>query len=238
MTTMPQVFKNETFRNFRDRESGAIFSDLEFRRCRFEVAGVSITLEPAKRSTFRRIKFVQCEQDKCIIWPGIIEDVVIDGLDTGRLLIANACAYKHVVLRGEVGNIKICRTIPWVSGPAGYLVRRQEAMDRANAEYYQGVDWALDISQAEFTSGEVEGIPPELVRRDPETQFVLRSHAIKDGRWRKVNLSGTYWSPLLDAYSKEGVGDVILIAPKAAPDFKPLLKGLIALREAGIVEPD
>jgi len=111
-------------------------------------------------------------------------------------------------------------------------------MDRANADYYKGIDWALDISQAEFTSGEVEGIPPELVRRDSETQVVLRSQAIKEGRWREVNLSGTYWSPLLDAYAKEGMGDVVLIAPKAAPDFKALLKGLMALREAGIVEPD
>jgi hypothetical protein len=177
-------------------------------------------------------------QDKCIIWPAIIEDVMVDNLDTGRLLIANACVYKHVVLRGKVGNIKICRRIPFVSGPAGYLTRRQEIMDQANAEYYRDVDWALDLSEAEFTSGEVEGIPPELVRRDPATQFVLREKAIKDGRWREVNLSGTYWSSLLDAYAREGMGDVILVAPKAAPDFKVLLKGLMMLREAGVVESD
>jgi hypothetical protein len=167
-----------------------------------------------------------------------LEDVTVEGLKTAQLFIANACAYKHVVLRGKLGDIKICRSVPWASAPAGYLPRKQEAMDRANAEYYKSVDWALDISQAEFTSGEVEGIPPELVRRDPATQFVLRAKAIKDGRWREVDLSGTYWSPLLDAYAKEGMGDVVLIAPKAASDFKALLKGLMALREAGVLEPD
>ena len=235
---MSRVFKQQEFTDFADRESGATFNDLDFYRCRFNVCNVSITHDPAKRSTFRRIKFTECSQNKCMIWPAAIEDVTVDGLDTGRLLIANACAYKHVVLRGKVGNIKVCRSVPWISAPTGYLERCQAAMDKANAEYYRGVDWALDISQAEFTSGEIEGIPPELVRRDPTTQLVLRSHAIQEGRWRHVDLSGTYWRPLLDAYQREGMGDVVLVAPKAAPDFKVLLNGLLALRDAGIVEPN
>jgi len=238
MVAMEQIFRDQKFKDFRDRDSSALFSDIEFRYCRFETCHVSMTFEPAKRSTLRRIKLIHCEQVNCNIWPAILEDVTVDGLDTGRLLIANACAYRHVVLRGNVGNIKICRWVPWISGPAGYLVRRQEAMDRANAEYYKGVDWALDISQAEFISGEVEGIPLGLVRRDPATQFVLRATAIKEGRWRGVQEARKDWHALLDAYDKKGTGDVILIAPKAAPDFKPLLAGLMALRAAGVAEPD
>jgi hypothetical protein len=237
---MTQVFKNQTFRGlgFDDRDSARVFSDLEFHECHFQSIALSITFDPSKRSTVRRVKLADCSEKGCHLWPAILEDVTVDGLKTAQLFIANACAYKHVVLRGKLGDIKICRSVPWASAPAGYLPRKQEAMDRANAEYYKSVDWALDISQAEFTSGEVEGIPPELVRRDPATQFVLRVKAIKEGRWREVDLSGTYWSPLLDAYAKEGMGDVVLIAPKAAPDFKALLKGLVALREAGVVEPD
>jgi hypothetical protein len=234
---MNRLFNGGRFTDFTLRNSDATFSDLEFQQCRFEACDVSITFDPAKRSTFKSIKFIRCSQNKCTIWPAIIEDVTVEGLETGRLLIANACAYKHVTLRGNVGNIKICRSVPFVTSlTEANLARSQNAMDQANAHYYKTVDWALDISQAEFMSGEVEGIPPELVRRDRDTQFILRRHAIKEGRWRQVEAARADWHTLLDAYDKENMDDVILIAPKAAPDFKSLLKGLIALREAGILE--
>jgi hypothetical protein len=237
---MTQLFRNQTFRGlgFDDRDSARVFSDLEFHGCHFQSIALSITFDPSKRSTVRRVKLADCSVKGCQLWPAVLEDVTVDGLKTAQLFIANACAYKHVVLRGKLGDIKICRWVPWVKAPADYLPRKQDVMDRANAEFYKGVDWALDISQAEFTSGEVEGIPPELVRRDPATQFILRSHAIKEGRWRQVEEARTDWYALLDAYDKKGTGDVVLIAPKAAPDFKALLKGLVALREAGVLEPD
>lgn len=236
---MTKAFRSQTFMDVDDRESGAIFSDLAFYRCRFERCAVSITLDPGKRSTFCRMKIVQCEEVNCGIWPAIIEDVMIDGLETGQLLIANACAYRHVVLRGKVGSIKLRRAVPYTSSvPAWGVPRVQERMDRANAEYYAKVDWALDISEAEFTSGEVEGIPLDLVRRDPETQVIVRSKAIQEGLWRQVDLSGTYRSVLLDAYARRNVSDGILVVPKAARNFKDLQRGLMALRRAGIAEPD
>lgn len=235
---MIRAFKNQTFKDFSDRESSAIYSNLEFHQCHFQSIALSITFDPGKRSTVRHVKLDDCSEKGCHLWPAILEDITVDGLRTGQLFIANACAYKHVVLHGKIGNIKICRSVPWVSSPAGYLERRQEAMDRANAEYYKSVDWALDISQAEFTSCEVEGIPPELVRRDPETQFVVRAKAIEEGHWRKVEAAREDWHVLLDTYDKKGTGDVVLIAPKRAPDFKTLLNGLRALREAGIAEQE
>lgn len=235
---MTKIYNNRKFKDFMDRDSGAVFGDLEFLGCFFETCNISMTFDPTRRSTLCGIKLVGCEQKNSGIWPAIIEDVTVDGLLTGRLLIANACAYNHVVLRGKVGNIKICRRIPWVSDVPALMARRQAAMDRANADYYKDVDWALDISQAEFTSGEIEGIPPDLVRRDPATQFILSAKAIKEGRWREVEEARADWYALLDAYEKEGMGDIVLVAPKAAPDFQTLLNGLLALREAGVVEPN
>jgi hypothetical protein len=235
---MTQVFNLQTFGRIRDRDSATVFSDLDFHKCRFDDARVSMTSSPATRSTFRRIRFYDCSQTNCAIGPAIIDDVLIEGIDGRGLLIANACAYRHVILRGRVGDIKICRRIPSVSGPAGMLLHRQQKFDKANDEFYLDVDWALDISRAEFTSGEVEGIPVHLVRRDRSTQIVVRFSAIRTGRWRQVDLSGTYWAALLSAYEKKETGDVILAAPKAAPDFEALLTGLVRLRDAGIAEQD
>jgi|GEM_PF-2637375 len=53
-----------------------------------------------------------------------------------------------------------------------------------------------------------------------------------------VDLSGTFWRPLLEFYQLHDVGDIILIAPKASKDFERQLRGLQALREAGVLDED
>jgi hypothetical protein len=235
---MTKVYHRQNFERVRDLNSAAVFDDMEFRECRFDGARVSLASSPENRSTFRGIRLFGCTHVGCAVGPAIIDNVLIEGLAGRELLIANACAYRHVVLRGSVGDIKFCRRVPSVSGPVGMLSRRQAKFDEANAEFYSNVDWALDISDAEFNSGEVEGVPVHLVRRDRSTQFVVRSSAIHACRWREVDLSGTYWPALLTAYDLKRTGDVILVAPKAAPDFERLLAGLVRLRDAGVADPE
>jgi hypothetical protein len=117
-----------------------------------------------------------------------------------------------------------------------------DAFQRANAIYYQGVDWALDISEAEFSEVDLEGIPGHLIRRDPRTQVrVTRAKAL-EGRWRTVNLSGTYWAILLEEFANDGSAQssdtVVLAAPKLARNFRTHLGALDTLRAEGIAESD
>jgi len=115
----------------------------------------------------------------------------------------------------------------------------QAAFDRANAEYYAGCDWALDISRAEFKEMDIRGIPAKLIRRDPETQVVVTRAKALEGKWRTLDLSDTWWATaiefLLD-HKKEN--DIVLVAPKGHSQFEQFLAGLKLLREAGVAEPD
>jgi len=51
-------------------------------------------------------------------------------------------------------------------------------------EKYKEVDWALDIRDAVFSSAEFFGVPGELIRRDENTQVLLRREAFSRVDWR------------------------------------------------------
>ena len=77
--------------------------------------------------------------------------------------------FKHVMFRGKIDLLMISPAIKGGMAPP----ETQRAFDAANDQYYRGVDWALDISQADFVDCDIQRVPANLVRRDPETQVVV-----------------------------------------------------------------
>lgn len=233
-------FEKTTFDYFEDRSTGRVFSDIEFTRCQFSRVGFS-TITPSHgasvdlvglRSTARHIKFINCKVDGVsFVGPGIVEDCVIDGLKVNRHLQTKGTAFKHVIIRGVVDKLMIT---PIVDLSGGYPeVQRQ--FDCANEEYYKEVDWALDISEGIFKDCDIRGVSASLIRRDPETQFVLSREQAMRGGWRNINLSGTHWATAIGLFLERGFSDCVLVAPKGAPNFLSLLTALKDLRDAGIV---
>ncbi len=231
---MIRVYSYQDFNNLYDRNSGRIFQDLELRKCRFISCALSITRNPRRRSLVRNVRLIQCEEIGCAIDTAIIEDTVIDGLKTSDLLQTWGAVYKHVVLKGNIGRIMISPVIAtgWAKP------HQQAAFDKANAEYYQQVDWALDISEARFYECDIRGIPARLIRRDPQTQVVVTREKALLGEWRKLDLTRTFWGGWIELFLQEDALDVVLVAPKRHPKFNDLLDGLKMLRDAGVAEPD
>ncbi len=229
-----KVFEDREFESFYDR-GGHTYANLEFRRCRFVSCAISLTSKPERRSTVRNVRLVQCEQSGCAMYSAIIEDMVVDGFKTGgQLLQTWGAVFKHVTLRGNLGRLMIS---PFVE--LGQVKpHEQRAYDLANAAYYAGVDWALDISQARFQECEIQRIPAHLIRRDPASQVVVTREKVLSKNWRQVDLSGTHWHVSIEFMLKRGDLDVVLVAPKRHRRYKVLLEGLQRLRDAGVAEPD
>src|SRR5229473_493432 len=172
---MTRVFEKQKFECFYDRNSSAFFEDIEFRRCRFESCAISMTRDPALRSTVRNMKIIDCEEAGCFVHTAIVEDVLIDGFKTRGLFQAFGAVYKHVTLRGKLGEIMLSPAVI----PGSTTKDQQRAFDEANASYYEGVDWALDISEAECEGLDIRGgVPVHLIRRDPETQMVFKREKV------------------------------------------------------------
>ena len=218
-----------------DRDSGTLYSDLEFVRCRFESSGLSITRDPKLRSTVRNVRLSRCEQRGSAIDTAIIEDVVVEHFKTNGLFQIWGAVFKHVKLQGKIGRLMVSPLV----APGSATPEQQRAFDIANAEYYSAVDWALDISEAEFTGEcDLRRVPADLVRRDCQTQVVVKREKAMSGKWRDLDLSKTYWASAIEGFLREGDPNIVFVAGKGDRKFRDLMDGLKKLRDAGIAEPD
>lgn len=231
---MTRLFEDRVFESWQDRDSGRVFADAEFRRCRFVFSSITTTRDPRRRQTVRNVNLVNCLSDACHLGGVILEDLTVEGLRTARVARITTSAFKHVALSGAVDEIMVHPAL-W-PGPASPL--QQSAFDEANTRFYANVDWAIDISNAEFIEAEIQGIPARLVRRDPGTQVVVTREKALTGVWKKVDLSGTHWAGSIQFLIDDGYADKVLIAPRRNPHFEVLRAGLMRLRAAGVAEPD
>jgi hypothetical protein len=161
---------------------------------------------------------------------------LVNGLQTkglgGGLFQTWGAVFKHVVLTGKIRRVMLSAAV----APGRATADQQQAFDDANAAYYSTVDWSLDISKGEFEECEIQCVPARLIRRDPETQVVIKRAKAAQGEWRKLDLSKTHWHVSLDFFLKRGDADVVLVAPKRNKKFRDLLNGLKMLRDAGVAE--
>jgi len=179
----------------------------------------------------RNVTLTGCAQRGCTIDGAIVEDVRVDGLKSSTLLQTWAAAFRHVALRGRVGRWMFSNLVSPLAAPA-----QQHDFDRANQAFYASTDWALDISEAEFTECDIRGIPAPLIRRDPATQAVVTREKALQGGWERLDLSRTYWPTAIRFLLQQGHADVVLVAPKRSRNFTVLLDGLKMLRDAGVAE--
>ena len=240
---MTTRFENRSFEFFEDWASGKVFSDVEFVNCRFRQCHFSsITFDEIDRLDFvklrsraQRVSFVNSVvEGVTFVGPDIVEDSTIDGLNVLKHIQTKGTAFKHVIVKGAIDKLMLT---PYIDTFRDHP-QLQRAFDEANREHYAITDWALDISQALFKDCDIRNIPSQLIRRDPETQVVLTREKAMEGRWRELDLSGTYWAGAIKLFLDDGYQDRLLVAPKGAPNFKRLLDGLNKLRDAGITEPD
>lgn len=232
---MTTRFENRLFRGLTDGDSGRIVEDVECIACDFASSSISMGREPKLRTVVRRARLLNCRVRASFVGSPVLEDVAVDGLDTGTevTLHTYAAVFRHVVLKGRIGKMDI-------SGEAPSREDTQARFDDANRAFYRDVDWALDISKAEFQEcAPFACVPAHLVRRDPETQVVLRRERLRDDRWKSLELE-PYLSYILQRYASGlelGAGDsMVLVAAKRCPRFGAQMQSIRALQRAGFID--
>jgi hypothetical protein len=229
-----RTFENAEFTAFHDR-GGNVYEGLHFKKCTFISSSVSITYDPANRTTVRDVTLERCQVVGSSLRCAVVEDVLVDGLKTSDLHQAWGALFKHVTLRGKIGRLMVTPLI----GSRHLHTPEQKAFDEQREAYYETVDWALDISEAAAVELELAGIPARLIRRDPETQAVVTRQAALSGEWRRLGrVQETALGVMIQQMLKRGDDDTVLVAERRARDFKQVLAGIQELRAAGVAEPD
>ncbi|MBI5959283.1 MAG: hypothetical protein HY866_11145 [Chloroflexi bacterium] len=233
-----KLVRDQEFQGYHDDADrriirGRVFSHLEFEHCLFVGCFLSVCKYPRQRSIWRHIRWIDCQAHACTVYAAILDEVEVRHLKvTYSPLFMRDTVFRHVTFTGKIGRIVILRD-------HNRTGRQRRRFDRAIQTFYQSVDWAIDISQAEFFECDIRSsIPAHLIRRDPETQVVIKREKALLGAWKDIDLSATFWPLVIEMFLESQAPDVVLVAPKANADFRKLLKGLQLLREAGVAEPD
>jgi hypothetical protein len=227
-------FEKQELRGFDDRDSGAVYEDVEFHKCVFDDFVLSCTRQPPLRTTFRRILVSDCSVRSGALFSAVVEDSAVVNLKVRGLFQAWAAVFRHVTLRGRVGRLMLS-DIPF---PFREDVEAEGAFREANARFYETTDWALDITEAEFEELDIRGIPARQIRRDPVTQVVVTREKAMQGAWRSLDLSRSHVDAWIKGMLAEGYPDVVIAAPKRHRNFRHVVEDLQRLRDIGVAELD
>jgi len=213
------------------------FTGLEYSNCLFDNCHLGSPPNPESRPYVGQSRFVGCRQLGSGVAGAVIDEVTVDGLGRlGRIpLFLEGVAFRHVVLTGRISFFKLLPAPG--SSPTPLMLSRWTA---ANRSFYADVDWALDISKAEFTSGpDFHYVPGHLVRRNPETQaLVWRDKLVKQPipslPWGNSSLRvALEWFLESEAYDS-----AVLAAGLKTKHLAEDLAAIAMLRERGLADAD
>jgi hypothetical protein len=194
--------------------------------------------DPSLRPTIRNVTLRNTNAYSAYLEGVIIEDVTVDTTKAGKApLFLRGNAYRHVTLKGRIGRTEIRgKMFPSLDLPKEDQDRIKTEWDRANAAYYETVDWALDITQATYGSLSISGVPAKLIRRNPENTAVVTRDRALGGQWRNLPSGSGLFNVVISWFIDDGYDDVVLIACPRSKRFKDDLDDLQLLRESGVAE--
>ena len=228
-------YKDKIFHSLFDRGESVNISSVACHNCRFINCWLSLTTDIRQRSIVKDASLTNCTIESGDIGPALLQNIRIDGLVTGPLLIVWGAVFDRVQFSGEIGKIKINRVVHQVDRSES----TQGPFDDFRTKFYEKAEWALDISQAKFRCFEIAGIPARLIRRDPATQVIVTRERALDPEWRsKISSDADHWRFVIDMFIADGEEDQVLVAPSTGPAKQrdKLLRGLDELRRLGVVE--
>jgi hypothetical protein len=222
---MRQRFSGETFEHLRGYGTGRTFSEIDLDRVKFVGCVFGQQDDPEFGFVVRDVTATRCRTDNCNVQGVRFEDVTVDGLSTKHQGLGG-CLFKHVTLKGKVG--------PILTTPVnrGVPEDTRAAMNAAMVDYYKDVDWALDISEAELSDSDFYMVPGDLVRRDPETQFLLRREVIapaKDQLPVGPNIAAS-------RFDSTPFDSIVAVVGRRSKNFARDLEEFEQIRKAGLAE--
>jgi hypothetical protein len=220
------------------RNVSKTFADAEFRRCRFDGCKIGYTETSGRRLTVKCVLVKDCVADRCGLGPVVFEEVTIDGFDGSGfdgsgLQIINACAFRHVRLKGRIKRVNIS------AKPIAMAKQFSKNLSSANRKYHDNVDWALDISEAEFVDSRIEiDFRASLLRIDPTSQAFVRLANLSEKRWAEIKPQVCpVFAAQLDAMVRfQRPSLEVVIAQRGERDFDEQMNSLSLLRRAGLAE--
>jgi hypothetical protein len=207
-----------------DCRGACVFSDHHLDRCTLSTCHAH-SKSHLERPVFRRIVVANCRLESTDAHGAIFDDCTIDGLRNNRLSMITGCAFRHVTIRGDIGQ---------------FLVRASkdpgvDVIDRANLRFYENVDWALDIRDARPATLDIRDVPLHLIRRNPETQAIVRKARLAYEEMVHLGLGPTA-TQLLSTFLPHGPDQKLFVAGGRSKTYQSWIQAFDQLRKVGLAE--
>jgi hypothetical protein len=218
---------NRLFLNISDEDSGKTIENFEIEKCSFESCYLSSTFNPSLRTKVKNIHLLDCKQKNSIVNCAIIEDSIIENLRSKSILKFWGAVFNRVVFKGDIGSIMISPLLHTASAPAEV----QKIFDRENKIYYDNVQWAIDISRANFEECDIRGLSSRFIIRDESTQIVISRSKAEEIDWEDLDLENEkYFAVRVNIMEEENYDDVLIVAPKLSQRYESILRDLNKLK--------
>lgn len=231
------LFTDRDFRLIRLEEQ-ALFEDVTFDACRFfrcviEPRAVRRSLNLDNRIVFSNCQLRNCTEDRCLVGPVIFRRCLVDGLQSsdGGMRI-NGAFLDQVTIRGSVGHLRILSDATYGADSAFDF-----ALHQANQKLYSSIGWAIDITDAYSDNLVVYGVPPELLRYDPQRQAVIRRANVEDNYSDATEACGqTFFGACIDNLQYFPTADNVCVTIPASGDIRHHQEILTELRRLGFAD--
>jgi hypothetical protein len=217
------LIENRTFLNAKVIGASRTFTDFELTRCAFTASGLANYDDPELGLVVRDVVARRPAVKRSVAHGVRFENVLVEGLTSDLTQLAG-CVFRQVTLRGRSGSLMIV-------GPNHSLTADvQQAFAENILKYYRDVDWALDITEAEFVTADLYYLPGHLVRRDPESQFLLRrSETVPDDLPAYANIA-------VSRFEATPFDSIVAVAPKRSKNFAQVKEHYQELRVRGLAD--
>lgn len=241
------LIEGQTFYRLKDLNADLDITDRILRNCVFDNCLLSahrsngllgrfpfsIWKSAPRRSRVTNVLMEDCKFTGCQVGPVILSDVTVSNSSANDLTIFWGALFRHVSFVGRVSAFRVNALVDAMPDASA-----QAAYDASRRAFYQETDWAIDISQARFTSFSCEGIPARLFRLDTETQGIVRRKNVPVD-WNEKFYTANVWGPWVSALLSSDDDDAVLATPLTKPKNvrNRFLADLRTLRDLGIVDP-
>jgi uncharacterized protein YjbI with pentapeptide repeats len=237
-------YKNQEFKDYRFSPEVEI-RDRKFVKCNFNSCRLSVPFNiiPEERTKVINCSFENCEfsgsnfQSK-----GFLQKVLFHNISQNDYMSIGGVIFDRVTFKGKFDK--------WIldSNHRGMVVNfnsitesEYTVLDNYAQEQYEKIDWALDISEADFKECELRSsIPAHLVKRNPETQMLIKYEKVIRSNWEKNStLKGNRGEVFCRWVANTYKMDTVIVAPvRNKKLFAEYMEGIQRLRAEGIGELD
>lgn len=204
-----------------------IYSNFELNGALFEHCTLAQFDRPLE-TVVRDASLTSCKATgPCFVHGVKFENVTVRYFVADEAVDFAACVFRNVVLEGTVGPFITTRAHPSLGG------ERRAEISQLMVEYYREVDWAIDISRGAFVDATLPMVPGELVRRDPETQFLVKRAPLEAYPQAELPFIGKSYRR---RFSTSPFDSFVAVAPTRSNTFEKLHAQLSELRALGLAE--